>query len=202
MRTTDKRQSDLLLLDAVDVFNAKGVSYAVVGGFAAAVHGVDRGTKDMDVILQVALPELRQLVSRLQEAGFETELKIGGFDDPIAAVLDVQDAHKNCVEILVGIKGLPQAAFSRAIEIPFGDSSLRVVGYEDFLAMKLSAGGPQDLLDVDEALKVNPHFNEELVRELVRGYGKEAARRFNQAVQRLAAPKESAEDEDPKDLGR
>ncbi len=125
-----------------------------------------------------------------------------GRADPIAAVLDVQDAHKNCVEILVGIKGLPQAAFTRAIEIPFGDSSLRVVGYEDFLAMKLSAGGPQDLLDVDEALKVNPHFNEELVRELVRGYGKEAARRFNQAVQRLAAPEEVAENNDTKDLGR
>ena len=27
---------------------------------------------------------------------------------------------------------------------------------EDFLAMKLSAGGPKDLLNVDEALKVNP----------------------------------------------
>ena len=80
MRTTDKRQSDLLLLDAVDVFNAKGVSYAVVGGFAAAVHGVDRGTKHLDVLLQVDLPELRHLVSRLQEAGFETELQIGGFD--------------------------------------------------------------------------------------------------------------------------
>jgi hypothetical protein len=35
----------------------------VVGGFAAAVHGVDRGTKDMDVILQIALPGLPLLAS-------------------------------------------------------------------------------------------------------------------------------------------
>ena len=56
---------------------------------------------------------------------------------------------------------------------------------EDFLAMKLAAGDPKDLLDVDEALKVNPNFNAQLLRELVRGYGNDAARRLEQAVERL-----------------
>ena len=157
----------------------------MVGGFAAAVHGVDRGTKDMDVILQAALPDLPQLVSRLKEAGFAATLRRGGFDDPIGAVIDLQDVHKNCVEILVEIKGLPRDAFSRAIEIPYCGSTLRVVGCEDFLGMKLAAGGPKDLLDVDEALKINPNFNAHLLRELVRGYGKEATRRLDQAVERL-----------------
>jgi hypothetical protein len=68
----------------------------------------------------------------------------------------LKDVHHNWVEILVGIKGLPDDAFSRAIEIACCGSSLRVGGDEDFLAMKLSAGGPKDLLNVDEALKVNP----------------------------------------------
>ena len=208
MRATGKRQSDLLLLDAVDIFNADGIPYAVVGGFAAAVHGVDRGTKDMDVIVQVALPDLPQLVSRLKEAGFAATLKQGGFDDPIAAVVDLKDAYKNCVEILVGLKGLPSDAFLRAIEIPYCGSTLRVVGCEDFLAMKLAAGGPKDLLDVDEAVKINPDFNVQLMRELVRGYGKEAAHRLDQAVERLergggrGGPEPGAENDDPEDLGR
>lgn len=185
MRATGKRQSDLLLLDAVDIFNADCIPYAVVGGFAAAVHGVDRGTRDMDVILQVTLPDLPQLVSRFNEAGFTATLRQGGFDDPIAAVVDLKDPYENCVEILVGITGLPSDAFSRAIEIPYCGSTLRVVGCEDFLAMKLAAGGPKDLLDVDEALKINPNFDVQLVRELVQGYGKEATRKFGQAVERL-----------------
>ena len=73
---------------------------------------------------------------------------------------------------------------SLPIEIAYCGSSLRVVGYEDFLAMKLSAGGPKDLLDVDEALKVNPNFDVELLRRLIQGYGKETTRRFEQAVAR------------------
>jgi hypothetical protein len=75
MRTTDQRHSDLLLLDAVDILNADGIPYAVVGGFAAAVHGVDRGTKDMAVILRIALPELPLPASRLKEAGFAATLR-------------------------------------------------------------------------------------------------------------------------------
>ena len=73
MRTTGKPQSDLLLLDAVDIFNADGIPYAVVGGFAAAVHGVDRGTKDIDVILQIAvstgIPAQRSRICHHAEAG-------------------------------------------------------------------------------------------------------------------------------------
>ena len=128
MRATGKRQSDLLLLDAVDIFNADCIPYAVVGGFAAAVHGVDHGTKDMDVILQVTLSDLPQLVSRLKGAGFADALRRGGLVDPIAAVVDLLDAYENCVEILVGIKGLPSDAFLRAIEIPHCGATLRVVG--------------------------------------------------------------------------
>ena len=74
--------------------------------------------------------------------------------------------------------------------------------------MKLAAGGPKDLLDVDEALKINPSFNEQLLRELVRGYGKEVARRLDLAVERLeragvpGATVPGAENDDPQDLGR
>lgn len=147
-------------------------------------------------------------MSRLKEAGFAATLRRGGLDDSIAAVVDLKDVYDNCVEILVGIKGLPSDAFSRAIEIPYCGSTLRVVGCEDFLAMKLAAGGPKDLLDVDEALKINSNFDVQLLRELVRGYGKEAARRLGQAVERLerggvpGMPEPGAEDDYPQGLGR
>ena len=74
--------------------------------------------------------------------------------------------------------------------------------------MKLAAGGPKDLLDVDEAVKINPNFNVQLLRELVRGYGKEAAHRLDHAVERLergggrGAVEPGAENDDPQDLGR
>ena len=43
-------------------------------------------------------------------------------------------------------------AYSRTIEIPFHGEPLRIIGVEDFIAMKLFAHGPQDLADARSAL--------------------------------------------------
>ena len=180
MRTSATGQASLLLLDVAAVIDAERIPYAVIGGFAAAIHGVNRSTTDMDVTMQVALPDLPKLVASFEQAGFVTSVSRGDYDDPIGAVIDLTDTYNNCVEVLIGIRGLKSATFSRAIEVPYCGAQLRVIGYEDFLAMKLAAGGPQDLLDVEEALKVTPQFDARLVRMLVEGYGKDATRRFEQ----------------------
>ena len=44
------------------------------------------------------------------------------------------------------------AAFSRAIDVPIMGETLRVIGREDFIAMKVFAGGPQDLNDAERAI--------------------------------------------------
>jgi hypothetical protein len=53
---------------------------------------------------------------------------------------------------LVGLRGLEPAAFSRLVDVPFQGERLKVIGHEDFIAMKLFAHGPQDLVDADVAL--------------------------------------------------
>jgi predicted nucleotidyltransferase len=65
------------------------------------------------------------------------KLRYGDSDDPIGAVLALSDRHDNCVDLLVGIRGLDPGAFARAAEVPFQGSSLRVIELEDFIAMKL-----------------------------------------------------------------
>jgi len=45
----------------------------------------------------------------------------------------------------------PQA-FSRVVEVPFQGSTLKFIGREDFIAMKVFAGGPMDLVDATRAI--------------------------------------------------
>ena len=49
------------------------------------------------------------------------------------------------MDLLVGLRGLEAEAFSRAIDVPFMGAVLRVARREDFIAMKVFAGGPQNL---------------------------------------------------------
>jgi hypothetical protein len=172
MRTRRAGESALLLLDAIDLLQREKLSYAVVGAMAASVHGVVRASMDADAVVALPVHRLAEIERQFRDAGFKTELRHGDSDDPIAAVLELSDAHGNTVDILVGLRGLDPAAFSRVLEVPFHGERLRVIGREDFIAMKLFAHGPQDIADAEFALAAGgSSLDRELLRRLARGFG-------------------------------
>lgn len=176
MRAQRPGESALLLLDAIEAITAANVAYAVVGAMAASVHGVVRASLDADAVLAIPVHELLTLERQLSARGFRTELRHGDADDPIAAVLALSDEHDNRVDLLVGLRGLDPAAFSRAVDVPFHGSSLRVIGLEDFIAMKLFAHGPQDLEDAKAAMAAaGSVVDVGLVRTLATRFGRDTS---------------------------
>lgn len=68
------------------------------------------------------------------------------------------------------------AAYSRSIEVPFEGAVLRIIGREDFIAMKMYAGGPQDLIDAAHAIAVSKDvLDTALLRRLAQRFGDETA---------------------------
>ena len=186
MRTKGSGESILLLLDAIQVLRAQNVDYAIVGAMAASIHGTVRATQDADALLSIGTPALKDLEQSFRKAGFSTELRRGDLGDPIGAVLCLQDRFENRVDLLVGIRGFDPAGFSRAIEISFEGESLKFVGLEDFVAMKLFAGGPQDLADAQNALEATPESPDMgLLRSLATRYGIETTRSLEKLQKKL-----------------
>ena len=184
MRTRQAGESALLLLDAVDLLERAGIAYAVVGAMAAAVHGVVRASMDADAVILLPPHRAAELERECRAAGFNSELRHGDSDDPIGAVLSLHDDFGNRVDLLLGLRGLGAEAYSRATVIPFQNSQLRVVGREDFIAMKLFAHGPQDLIDAEHALLGGGDVPDlELLRKLVAAYGPETL----EALERMLA---------------
>jgi hypothetical protein len=176
MRARGAGQSALLLLDVAAVLANEAIEYAVVGAMAASVHGSIRATTDADALVSVSTAKLARLQRAFKKAGFITDLRYGDADDPIAALLAVSDEHGNRVDLLAGLRGLDNKAFSRSITVPFLGTSLRVIGREDFIAMKCFAGGPQDIADARNALRAAKEpINVDLLRRLARNFGRPAA---------------------------
>ena len=133
---------------------------------------------DADAVLSITTQQFR-------DAGFKTELRHGDLGDPIAAVLALSDEFSNRVDLLVGLRGLENEAFQRAIEVAFQGGRLRVACIEDFIAMKLFAGGPQDLADARYALAAGKDtVDQELLWRLTVRYGRDAMT----ALQKLLNP--------------
>lgn len=120
--------------------------------------------------------EAERLRHLLEDAGFQVELNRGDADDPIAVLLRASDVYGNRVDFLVGLRGMRPDVFSRAVDIPFEGGTLKRVGREDFIAMKVFAGDPIDLFDAASATEVaGSLLDVELLRRISAGYGRDAA---------------------------
>ena len=184
MSATRPGQSTYLLLDIVELLKAEQIDYAVIGALAAAVHGVVRASLDADAVVRVTIRQLSELQTKLAARGYLTDLRQGDIDDPIPAMLQVSDRHGNRVDLLAGLRGLEADAYVRAIDIPFAHSSLRVIGREDFIAMKAFAGGPLDMSDARYAIAVGREsLDVELLLRLAGLFGAKVRRACEQLLQ-------------------
>ncbi len=143
------------MLEVAARLTAAGIDYAVIGAMAAAVHGVVRASLDADAVVSLPAREARTLQRVLADPELIIELRTGDAGDSIPALLAVSDHHGNRVDVLIGLRGLDPEAFKRARNVPFLGNLLRVVGQEDFVAMKLFAGGAQDLVDARQVLALH-----------------------------------------------
>lgn len=137
-----------------------GVDYAVVGGQAVALHGVVRGTIDVDVALRWSWPMLSRAEAALQSIGLVSQLPLTAAevferrDDYVANrnraawnFLD-PDAPLRQVDIIIAY----DLAGKRTEQVELNDGTVRVLAIEDLIDMKRRSGRAQDIVDV-EALR-------------------------------------------------
>jgi len=176
MRPSGVGQSALLLLDAIAILVREQINYAVIGAMAASVHGAVRASLDADAVISLGSTKPSDLVRVFEAEGFQAELRLGGEEDPIPAVLQLTDPFKNRVDLLVGLRGLEPEAFSRAIAVELQGASMRVIAREDFIAMKTFAGSPQHMSDARNAVAAaRGSLDLVLVRRLAKRYGRDAS---------------------------
>ena len=185
MNVTGPDQPAHLLLDIIDTFPELGVSYAVAGGFAVSYHGVPRATTDADAAIWLSDSggSLQDVCDKLVACGYRTKLSRGDLEDPIQTVIVVEDAHENKADLLIGVRGMDPGAPRRSVSTKLLGSPVLILGAEDVVAMKVFAGGPQDLIDARGILQVSGEkLNMDLLLKLARRYGADAVRTLDQLL--------------------
>lgn len=176
MRARGPGESAKLLVDVVDVLAARSIDYAVIDALAASLHGAGRASLDADLVVSAGVMEGTRIDEALKRAGLTTELRRGDLEDAVPGLVRVSDSFGNQVDVLLGIRGFDPKAFSRTVEVPLEGTRLRFVGREDFIAMKVAAGGPIDLADAESAIAADPKsLDVELVRILGLRFGTSAS---------------------------
>jgi len=132
------------------------IPYAIVGGYAVALHGAMRGTVDIDVVITWTLENLQKVelglkkiglvsmhpinaesVYRFRDEYIENRQKIAwNFYDPINPA--------NQVDIVINY----DLAKGHVKKVKTAGGSLHILDLDDLIQMKKKSGRPQDLADV------------------------------------------------------
>lgn len=131
----------------VDAFEGAAVDYALCGALALAVHGVARATKDIDVLARTEDAERVRNVARA--AGFTLEALPMTFRSGISLrrFSKIVDGRPLMLDVLLVDEALEQIWRSREVHT-WKHGPIHVVSREGLITLKLTAGRPQDLVDI------------------------------------------------------
>lgn len=142
----------MTLLDhVVALLTTHQIPHALIGAAALAARGIARSTYDIDMLTADPRVLDRGLWADLVNGGAAVDIRRGDEDDPLGGVVRVEAARERPVDIILGRLGWHRRAVDRAETLPDGPP---VVTAGDLILLKLYAGGPQDLWDVRELLRL------------------------------------------------
>ncbi len=150
--------------DPVEIFralNSHGVDYLIIGGVAVQAYGHVRTTQDVDVIVAPDAGNLERLAAALKQL----HARLKGVDAHLLGIdpTDAAQLHDGAnfglatraggldvwtdTAQLKGARSWAQMC-EQAVTAEVGEQSLRFVGRDDLIRMKLAAGREQDLRDI------------------------------------------------------
>ena len=148
-----------------EVFENRGVRYALLGGLATMLRGRPRFTQDVDVLLEVPQLALPGLLDELVERGFSLDRE--------TVIRQFVEQHMTAfrygvvrIDWLKPVLPLYAHALAAATKLPWGDKhALRVLTPEGLIVTKLVAFRPQDQEDIRTLLAANA---DEIDADLIR----------------------------------
>lgn len=130
--------------DLLSIFNAAGVRYLIVGGYAVMIHAEPRYTKDLDIWVDRSAANAQALFEALARFGAPLKgLKPTDFTEPeVFYQIGIEPVR---IDILTSVSGLEfESTWERRLIVDFDGERVGVLAREDLLLSKRAAGRPRD----------------------------------------------------------
>jgi len=155
------------------VLQTTGVRYVVVGGVAVNLHGYQRFTKDVDLVVELVPDRALKARQALEAAGYKPNMpvKLADFADPairegwirdkgMMVFQMYNDQTRMSIDIFVQYPFDFDELWDQSMKIDLRDTSLRIASIDHLILMKRKANRPQDLLDIKQLEKIKQLLDE------------------------------------------
>lgn len=135
--------------DFIQCLNDQHVRYLVVGGYAVALHGYPRFTKDMDLWIDRSPRNATRMVKALHQFGFASlGLKESDFLTPNQIIQ--LGYPPNRVDLITSLEGVEfKTCYPRRIKVSLEGVEISFIDLDNLRLNKKASGRPQDLADLD-----------------------------------------------------
>ena len=129
--------------------NDNQVRYLVVGGYAVAIHGHPRYTKDLDVWLELSSASAAQMIKALTQFGFASLGLLK--EDFLEATQVVQLGYPpNRIDLILSLRGVDfESCYQSRLQVPVDDVTVNFIDLENLKRNKKAVGRLQDLADLE-----------------------------------------------------
>lgn len=152
----------MLLQRVITALERRQVKYALVGGYAVALHGAIRGTVDIDIVIGLSKTAYQRAEAALADIGLNSHLPLTAEDvytfreeyinnRNLSAWSFVNpDNPLEVVDILI----TEDVNKLRTVTKKALDMNIRIVAIPDLIAIKKRSNRPQDLEDISALEKL------------------------------------------------
>jgi hypothetical protein len=139
------------------------VKYALVGGYAVALHGAIRGTVDIDIVIALNEASFKDAEAALQSLGLESRLpvtakEVFSFREEYIRNRNLRAwsfiNRKNPLEV-VDILITEDAKNIKTVNKEVFGMTIKVASIPDLIALKQKSGRPQDRADIQALEKLS-----------------------------------------------
>ncbi|WP_427158277.1 hypothetical protein ACQFX9_21220 [Aliinostoc sp. HNIBRCY26] len=133
----------------IQFLNDNHVRYLVVGGYAVAVHGHPRYTKDIDIWIEISLENANNLIHALEEFGFGS-LGLKTEDFVIPDQIIQLGYPPNRIDLLTTIDGVKfEICYPLRVEVMIDNIVVNFIDLDNLRKNKQASGRMQDLADLE-----------------------------------------------------
>lgn len=140
--------------ELLELLNANGVRYLLIGGHAVGCYGYSRSTNDIDFFVAADIENAQNLVRCLTDYGFgvgELEPELFTAKDSLV-VMGVEPLAVDFLNYLAGVEF--EAAYANRNVIIDDDLEISVIGFADLIKNKIATGRHKDLADVEYLTRI------------------------------------------------
>lgn len=142
-----------LLRQIGEALASVGVGWYVFGAQAAILHGAARLTADVDITVALGPRPTSELVAALERQRVALRVRdVEGFVERTRVLPMLHEPSGIPVDVVLAGPGLEELFLARAKTVVVDDVAIPVASAEDLVAMKILAGRPRDIEDVDAVL--------------------------------------------------